>query len=242
MNPTIKLICNKFVYNNSICMEDLLKIWTNKLEIEVQKLETDDSFFIITNNLENTLISIKKLNPDEKIPTDCRFFSFFIGNLIKSPKEKSIIRMVLNLNSFEVMVPKNCLYLTLNTDKFKLSNSTSAIKVSDLMSVALQDNQGQWITCVDNENKLYIGIVREGNLILELDKWVTRYSGVIQKKVEKITKSTNIISNKKQDSINLYKISMESLFNTLLKFHGLNIACYKFNEIYSEERIINILA
>lgn len=242
MDPRIKVICDRFEYNNSILLVDLFQIWQDKLEVEINKFKNSDCIFIVSNDLETTLKSIKKLDKDEKIPTDCRFFSLFIGNLVKNPSKKSIIRMMLNFNSFEIIVPENCLYLTPNTSEFSSSITKSNIKIPELMSVALKDNQGQWITCIDKQKNLYIGIVDEGAIIMELDNWVKRYKEKVEVLLKKNIKSTNYIFNKCTNTEDIYRNSMVSLFNCLIKIHGLKIACYKFNEILDDERMINILA
>ena len=103
MDPRIKVICDRFEYNNSILLVDLFQIWQDKLEVEINKFKNSDCIFIVSNDLETTLKSIEKLDKDEKIPTDCRFFSLFIGNLVENPLKKSIIRMMFNFNSFIVV-------------------------------------------------------------------------------------------------------------------------------------------
>ena len=64
---------------------------------------------------------MKSLDNNERIQTDCRFFSMFMRCLKKDPDIPNIFLMHFNLNTLELMVPEDCLYITLDSDKFVLS-------------------------------------------------------------------------------------------------------------------------
>lgn len=222
MFEQLRFIAERFQYRTDISIVDMSEIWKEKLGIEIDnKLKT--SFMVIRPPLQETYEVMKKLEP-KSVPTDCRFFAMFISTMCSYPKIVQLFFMHLNLKTIEVMVPENCLYISLDTTKYVIKKETESPEY--IPSYALGSDQGQWI-CKFNER--YMGIGDDGIIELELKDWVERYS-------ECVKKHTNFKPKFNDTQLDLKQIYL-SILKSLIGLHGLCVSAYKFEDI----KIIDIL-
>ena len=119
MESKLDFISNCFVYNSTLDINEMTLIWIDKLKIEIKELL--NSKIIIIKKLDEIYEILKNIEDNYKIPTDCRFFAMFMASLKKFPDLPNTFLMNYNMDSIEIMVPDNCLYITLDCEKFVLS-------------------------------------------------------------------------------------------------------------------------
>lgn len=235
-------IISKFKYTTDLPIEELIRTATEKLEIKYSKV-SDNTYIIITKSVKEIIDSTRKLETDDYIPTDCRFFAMLVASIKEFPDSGTLFTMQINNDGIEIEVPKTCLYITLDSDKFVLK-STTGDELTKVTAI-LEDNQGQWITRIDEIN--YIGIVKEGHIIQNLEKWITRYRDNVVKHIEENEKNdenekNNRINNSHSHShSNIFKKSYNGLLRTLVKIHGVCISAYQFNCYSDKYPIVDIL-
>ena len=229
-------VYRKFKYVEVTDFNNLTSQWTEALGVTLHEFEKKDGFYVEVPPLKIVLENIRKYK--QPILTDCRFFTMLMGCLKNNPDKKNLFSMWRTTKAFEIMVPKGCLYLTLNRDYFVLPPDDDNDYI--YLSKALKTDQGQWIVEWDNlqnkSEKVYLGIVDEGPIIQSITKWVERYQKCVQ---------THI--NKK--SLPPYTYSSYSIYMNLLSFyvekHGINVGCYEFNNrgdsynVYKNSQIIS---
>jgi hypothetical protein len=236
VDTTIMDIANKFRYVTDIPIEDIIKNATEKLDIKYEKM-SDDSYIIITKSLKQIYDSINKLDKDYYIPTDCRFFAILIASLKEYPESASIFTMHINKNGLEINIPKHCIYITLDSDKFVLKSKTGGNPT--FVTSSLGTDQGQWITKCDETN--YIGIVDEGAVVQKLDSWVERYRYNVEKHIANYNIKDNHQILDSASHAEIIKKSYDGLLNTLVKMYGISICAYRFNNYFNETPFVDIL-
>ena len=238
MNPntTIMAIANKFRYRTDIPIEDIIKNATEKLDIKYEKL-SDDFYIIINKSLKHIYTSINRLDKDYYIPTDCRFFAMLIASLKEYPESASIFTMHIKKTGLEINIPKHCIYITLDSDKFVLESKTGGNPT--FVTSSLGAEQGQWITKCDETN--YIGIVDEGVVVQKLDRWVERYRDNVEKYIYNYNSKDNYLIIDSTNHADIIKKSYDGLLNTLIKIHGICVCAYAFNNDFYKQPIVDIL-
>tara|TARA_B110001450_G_scaffold225923_1_gene224414 strand:+ start:487 stop:1215 length:729 start_codon:yes stop_codon:yes gene_type:complete len=232
MNPTeekIMFISQKFKYTDELKITDMIEIWKQKLNIETQMVK--ESIIIVLEPLDKIYEYFLMLKEDEQILTDCRFFAMVIGCLKQTPNISNIVIMHLNMNTSEFMIPENCTYITLDTDKFIISKNKE--KPTFVAQGALKSDQGQWI-CKWFDNK-YIGIVTEGALILDISEWENRYITCIKTIMENYKPQIFKTYDDSHNSHNFHTHLYKSILYSLIKLHGICISGYKFNHLTIEK-------
>ena len=230
-------IINKFRYSETP-LNNMEKKWEEIVGVKKHEIKTDsmNSYMVEVPTLESVLHNLKEVEK-YSIESDCRFFALLIGVLqehyTNNINKPSIFMMHYTCPLIELYIPKNCVYITLDSAIFV----TGKDKEKPLMlSSCLDDKQGQWVVKMDNrtetENK-YLGLVGEGPLIQTLDEWCERYRQNVMKILEDSPKYYNY--GERVDTKNIIK----SLLNTMIKINGLKLGIYKFNSI-GESININI--
>jgi len=212
------IIASKLIYREDIEITTMMGEW-KQLGVTIDEIEPggNKSIVITHNNLHDTYEFMKHLK-EKSIPTDCRFFAMFMSNLYTDPDIKNMFLMHFTLKSIEIMVPQNCLYITLDTDLFVLKKESETPE--NITSGALGSNQGQWV--FNNNKGSYIGIGNEGVIELELNKWVERYSSLVKKHTD-----NDVPFSKEINLKNIYT----SLLKSLVAIHGIQVGVYEFEDL-----------
>ena len=230
MDAKIIEIYKKFKYDTTIPIPQIIEEATTKLGLYNNII--GESYIIITKSVEHIYTNIKRLGNDEYILTDCRFFAMLMCSLKEYPESGMGFMMHLSKNGLEIMIPKTCLYITLNTDMFVLNKES--VENTIYIPEILGSDQGQWIS--QWEGNKYIGIVDEGAMIQELDYWVERYRTNVEKYIE--------INNNKTHSwnrVNTLKDSYDGILYSLSKIHGIDVCAYRFNNRLNDIPVVDIL-
>ena len=127
-----------------------------------------------------------------------------------------------NGNGIEIDVPENCYYLS-------LSEKINIVKKEDNTHIelksALNDNQGQWLTKIDED--LYIGIDETGILKMSLEDWYKNYTKKVNEKILEKTK----LNTAKTTMEDIYTNSLLGILRIQIEKYGLLLSLYNYGPL-----------
>lgn len=184
-------------------------IWRKKFGAELKVLNSNTDILFIP---KDKIINLKN---SESIPVDCRIFSFMYANIQEDGFD---IILQKNGNGIEIMVPENCYYLSLSEkiNIYEINNKKIELKSG------LNENQGQWLTKIDED--LYIGIDETGILKMSLEDWYKNYAKKIN---EKILEKKKLYENKTTPE-DVYKFSLLGILSIQIEKYGLLLSLYNY--------------
>ena len=188
-------------------------IWKKKFGAELKVLNSNTDMLLIP---KDKIINLKN---SESIPVDCRIFSFMYEEI---HEDGFCIILQKNGNGIEIDVPENCYYLS-------LSEKINIVKKEDNTHIelksALNDNQGQWLTKIDED--LYIGIDETGILKMSLEDWYKNYTKKVNEKILEKTK----LNTAKTTMEDIYTNSLLGLLRIQIEKYGLLLSLYNYGPL-----------
>lgn len=219
---SLEQIYTKFDYQSVTNLDELEKKWTKILGAEIHSLD-DKTNMIILPYYSELLHRIN--NYQDKIPTDCRFFAMFMGNLILNKTNNISFTIPKKISIVDIMIPENCFYLTLDADYFVLK-PTSDEKEPIYLNRIFESDQGQWIVkCKDDT---YLGITDDGPIFLSLQKWKERYQSLVKKHMQNY-KNGKELMRRSEDLNDILTHSYFRILSCKISKIGVKLAVYSFD-------------
>ena len=194
-------------------------IWRKKFGAELKVLNSNTDILFIP---KDKIINLKN---SESIPVDCRIFSFMYANIQEDGFD---IILQKNGNGIEIMVPENCYYLSLSEkiNIYEINNKKIELKSG------LNENQGQWLTKIDED--LYIGIDETGILKMSLEDWYKNYAKKINEKI--LEKKLYYNKTTPED---VYKSSLLGMLRIQIEEYGLLLSLYHYGPLEEIQVVSN---
>lgn len=216
-DKALEIITRKFKYTEEISIIEMEKFWIKYLGIEIESFLEGKSRVIVVPPINILIDNLQKLEADEYIYTDCRFFSLLIGVLKHSnPEDKSLFFMHTVVPPIEINIPSSNLYISLDTDIFVDKSKKDPIVYTN----GLFCSQGQWIVNITEDK--YMGIIDEGSVLLTLDEWKIKYQEIVTKELK--------TDRKKELSSNPILSIIRDILKLKIKKFGIQVSFYKFSE------------